>query len=390
MKKAFTILELLVVIAIIAILAVVAIPNFIGRIQDAEDSKFLAEVSSVQKATAMFRDEEGYFPTEQGIQPTTGFPMNVKFSLLIGGGYLSKLPTFSYWYVDNRGFIAHTQDKLEQYAGRDYVCDKTGITIPVDTNYIAITKEHPESKHGSVPSGSPEPSNPPVVNNPPVAIISLSPDNEIIYTTDSLTWGYSNSTDPDADSITLAEWRVNDGAVSNNIDGALPAGNYTIKLRVQDSKGAWSEWVTKDIVVEQEPPELVPPSIDNPILVGTVESGWTRVDDRASSITYNGFYQYTIPNFHMTTDSYSGISNPSITFKFTGTDLRVYGILGVDAGTITMQVDEHTFPLTLRRYTNLSERLVEINNLSYGEHTVTIRGENTVGWNLQFDAYDYK
>ncbi len=96
MKKAFTILELLVVIAIIAILAVAAIPNFIGRIQEAEDARFIAEVASVQKATSLFREQEGYFPTEQGVQPTDGFPMNIKFSLLVSEGYLTKLPTFSY------------------------------------------------------------------------------------------------------------------------------------------------------------------------------------------------------------------------------------------------------------------------------------------------------
>lgn len=96
MKKAFTVLELLIVIAIISILAVAAIPSFVGRIQDAEDAKFIAEVSSVQKATSLFREQEGYFPTEQGIQPTDGYPMNIKFSELVESGHLSKLPSFSY------------------------------------------------------------------------------------------------------------------------------------------------------------------------------------------------------------------------------------------------------------------------------------------------------
>lgn len=183
MKKAFTILELLVVVSIIAILAVAAIPNFIGRIQSAEDSKFVAEVNSVQKATSIFREEEGYFPTEQELQPTDGFPMNIKFNLLVSGGYLSKLPSSSYWYIDNRGMVVHTEEKLEEYAGEVYKCNKTDISVRVDSLYN-MTKEHPEHTYSEVGNTGGDTEEPPVT----IAKIVMGEIHTIFIKTDGTAW----------------------------------------------------------------------------------------------------------------------------------------------------------------------------------------------------------
>ncbi len=118
-KKAFTILELLVVIAIIAVISVIAIPSFIGKIEQANNARELAEISSVQIAAKMFFSDYGYYPTEQGEQPTLGNPMNIKFSDTgenkgLYPDYLMDLPHFSYWYVDHAGHIYHSDKKIEQ------------------------------------------------------------------------------------------------------------------------------------------------------------------------------------------------------------------------------------------------------------------------------------
>lgn len=62
-RKAFTILELLIVIAIISILAIIAIPNFIGKIEESKESVYWAEINSVEKAVNMFYMDNGYYPT---------------------------------------------------------------------------------------------------------------------------------------------------------------------------------------------------------------------------------------------------------------------------------------------------------------------------------------
>lgn len=118
-KKAFTILELLVVIAIIAVISVIAIPSFIGKIEQANNARELAEISSVQIAAKMFFSDYGYYPTEQGEQPTLGNPMNIKFSDTgenkgLYPDYLMDLPHFSYWYIDHAGHVYHSNKKIEQ------------------------------------------------------------------------------------------------------------------------------------------------------------------------------------------------------------------------------------------------------------------------------------
>ena len=117
-KKGFTILELLVVVAIIAILAAVAIPSFIGKIDKSKDAADLAEINAVQKAVALYYVDNGNYPTLQGLdislvqpQPVDGSPQNVDFSKLVPD-YLAKLPHFSYWWVDYKGLVYHTQKPI--------------------------------------------------------------------------------------------------------------------------------------------------------------------------------------------------------------------------------------------------------------------------------------
>ncbi len=107
-KKAFTILELLVVVAIIAILAIIAIPQFIGRIQEAKAARESAEAAAVQKAAQMFFVDHGFYPTEDGEQPTSEEPKKIR--IITDGGslglypeYLKGLPQSQEYYIDDIG-----------------------------------------------------------------------------------------------------------------------------------------------------------------------------------------------------------------------------------------------------------------------------------------------
>jgi len=130
-RKAFTILELLIVIAIISILAIIAIPNFIGRIEESKESVYRAEINSVEKAVNMFYMDNGYYPTLQNVQPIYGRPCNIKFNDLVPK-YLDKLPHFSYWWVDYKGKVYHTQYGLGEKDGDSIINLNPKYTYYID------------------------------------------------------------------------------------------------------------------------------------------------------------------------------------------------------------------------------------------------------------------
>lgn len=80
-------------------------------------------------------------------------------------------------------------------------------------------------------------------NRKPNAVISMLPDGNV-STNMEVRWSSNYSTDPDGDDIVEVEWKLND-TLKPNPNGYLSEGKYTMELRVQDSKGAWSEWVSR-------------------------------------------------------------------------------------------------------------------------------------------------
>ena len=63
------------------------------------------------------------------------------------------------------------------------------------------------------------------------------------------------STDSDNDAITAKEWMLNlnpkqKSSQLSSIFSYPNAGNYTISLRVKDSKGAWSNWYSQNMTIE--------------------------------------------------------------------------------------------------------------------------------------------
>lgn len=50
-KKGFTLVEIIVVLVILAILAAVAVPSVLGYVNDAKDSKYIAEARSIYLVT---------------------------------------------------------------------------------------------------------------------------------------------------------------------------------------------------------------------------------------------------------------------------------------------------------------------------------------------------
>ncbi|SHO52049.1 leucine-rich repeat protein [Anaerocolumna xylanovorans] len=111
-------------------------------------------------------------------------------------------------------------------------------------------------------------------NQAPTASISMTPSANISTMTNIL-WNYADSSDPDGDSIVLVEWQLDSDPVTADPNGMIAAaGSHTMKLRVQDCRGGWSEWVSMTFDVKDTdimlPTNLIPADITP---IGTLDSG---------------------------------------------------------------------------------------------------------------------
>jgi type II secretion system protein G len=88
-KSGFTIVELLVVIVVIAILAVITIVAYTGIQARANDSRRLNDLEAIQKALALYKADNGSYPTRQ---PNPG---NSSYEISTDPGFLSSLSSYA-------------------------------------------------------------------------------------------------------------------------------------------------------------------------------------------------------------------------------------------------------------------------------------------------------
>jgi general secretion pathway protein G len=73
-KRAFTLVELLIVIIIIAVLAAIAIPKFSNSSQRSKESALRAELSLLRNAVELFKTDTGAFPATLAALEATAAP----------------------------------------------------------------------------------------------------------------------------------------------------------------------------------------------------------------------------------------------------------------------------------------------------------------------------
>lgn len=102
-KKAFTLIELIIVIVIIGILSAIVIPNISSFKEEADNTALQGNVRSIQTSTDMYRNQNINSIPAKGI-PTIGNPKEVDFSLLVPKD-LRQEPKQSqgHYWIDDKG-----------------------------------------------------------------------------------------------------------------------------------------------------------------------------------------------------------------------------------------------------------------------------------------------
>jgi general secretion pathway protein G len=89
-RRAFTLIELLLVLVILAVLAAVVVPRLTGRVESARRGGTISDISNIKTALGIFETDMGRYPsTEEGL----GFLLNnISNDAMWHGPYLEKAP----------------------------------------------------------------------------------------------------------------------------------------------------------------------------------------------------------------------------------------------------------------------------------------------------------
>ncbi len=96
-KRAFTLLELLVVILILGLLAAFVVPNIIGAGDKAKRDLVCSQMSSISSALDMFSMDNGMLPdTEEGLKALVANPDSDKYPAYSSKPYMKRIPKDSW------------------------------------------------------------------------------------------------------------------------------------------------------------------------------------------------------------------------------------------------------------------------------------------------------
>lgn len=144
LRRAFTLLELLIVISIIAILAATIVPNFIGFDTEARSSATITNLNTLRTRVALYRAKEGEYPVSLGDMLTKTYnDMGVEQL------YLQKMPPeMISSKTGNSAFVDLSSDEdLPGNGGWVYYKDKAKIVVnisePLDSKWGKIKGQVP-------------------------------------------------------------------------------------------------------------------------------------------------------------------------------------------------------------------------------------------------------
>jgi len=93
MKKAFSLIELLIVLLIMGLLAGLVLPNLIGKGEEAKNKIVCIQMKSIANSLDMFKMDNGAYPTTtEGLMALLKNPSKEKYPKYPAKPYMTKLP----------------------------------------------------------------------------------------------------------------------------------------------------------------------------------------------------------------------------------------------------------------------------------------------------------
>jgi len=88
-RKAFTLLELMIVIVILGLLSALVLPNLLGKAESAKRQLVCIQMKQIQEALKSFKFDNGMYPTtEEGLKALLHNPDSEKYTNYAASGYL--------------------------------------------------------------------------------------------------------------------------------------------------------------------------------------------------------------------------------------------------------------------------------------------------------------
>lgn len=210
----------------------------------------------------------------------------------------------------------------------------------------------------------------------PVAVISMTPETNLRVNY-PITWSAANSYDPDGDGLSEVEWEGKESKYTSE-------GTKTVRMRVKDNEGNWSEWTSKTFSIAAN-------SGLGRILLEP-ESGYTRYDDKDSKIALSGnsWVRHTEEGFYNSTETFTNSTGAQIKILFKGTGFMIIDNYHQNRAT-SIEVDVDGSKSTYSAYTSNTQTvkqqvLYEKTNLNDGVHEVVLTLKSS-GY-LTLDAID--
>lgn len=224
MKNGFTLIELLAVIVILSIILLIAMPIVNNLVEEAKKSAFKDTGYGIISASEILlaKNTVENNPTDIAITITYGNSVSVPANNLLEMS--GDIPENGLINIKKDGSVSFSLYDGKYCLIKSYGMKRLEIT--------EMTKQECLDRLA-------------IVNTAPVAVIEVTP--AVNFRVDNvIAWSFANSVLAGDKEIDKYEWQ-------NKQDVYEEAGTYIVKLRVKDDYDMWSEWVTKEIIVTEEP-----------------------------------------------------------------------------------------------------------------------------------------